>query len=211
MKTILNFLMCCFLFAILPIQAQDQQVLVFHKTVGFWHESIPAGYQAIQDLGEDNGFAVVVTDKADTFNEEELETFDLVIFLNTTGNVLDEKQQEAFKNYINEGGNFFGIHAAADTEYDWEWYGQLVGAYFNGHPENQWAEVNVVMSEHPTVKHLPHTWRRHDEWYNYKNINPEMQVLMKLDESTYKGGTNGDDHPIAWYKELEGGGKTIYT
>lgn len=193
------------------LEAQDKKVLVFHKTAGFWHESIAAGYQAIQDLGDAHGFETDTTDDAGNFNKEDLKEYDLVIFLNTTGDVLDPAQQDAFEDYINNGGSFFGIHAAADTEYDWEWYGKLVGAYFVNHPEVQEAEVVVEMPDHPVVAHLPERWMRTDEWYNYKNINPENKVLLSLDETTYKGGENGKDHPIAWYRELEGGGISIYT
>lgn len=193
------------------LHAQEKNVLVFFKTEGFWHESIPAGTQAIEDLGDENGFATNTTDDAKEFARENLKEYDLVIFLNTTGDVLDQKQQEAFEDYINTGGSFFGIHSAADTEYDWEWYGELVGAYFVSHPKVQEADILVQMPDHPTVSHLPETWTRTDEWYNYKNINPANKVLLTLDESTYKGGTNSVNHPIAWYKELEGGGISIYT
>lgn len=193
------------------LHAQEKKVLVFYKTEGFWHKSIPAGYQAIADMGENNGFDTDETDDADDFTKENLQEYDLVIFLNTTGDVLDKRQQEAFRDYIDNGGSFFGIHAAADTEYDWEWYGKLVGAYFVDHPKVQEAEVIVQMPDHPAVSHLPERWTRKDEWYNYKNINPENKVLLTLDESTYEGGKNGDHHPIAWYRELEGGGISIYT
>lgn len=212
MKHILNFAgVLFFLTAISSMQAQDKQVLVFYKTAGFWHESIPAGYQAIEDLGEDNDFEVDSTDDAGEFTYDGLKDYELVIFLNTTGDVLNEEQQEAFEKYINEGGNFFGIHSAADTEYDWKWYVELVGAYFVDHPEVQEAELVVEKPDHPTVAHLPSRWKRTDEWYNYKDVNPENEVLLTIDESTYSGGTNGKDHPIAWYRNLEGGGRMVYT
>ncbi|HSI70642.1 MAG TPA: ThuA domain-containing protein [Gillisia sp.] len=205
----LAFLMVGTLYA--QDKAKDKNVLIFYKTEGFWHESIPAGYQAIGDLGDDHGFDTDDTDDAKDFTKENLKKYDLVIFLNTTGDVLDAEQQEAFKDYIEKGGSFFGIHSAADTEYDWEWYGKLVGAYFENHPKVQEADIEVLMPEHPAVSHLPERWTRKDEWYNYKNINPDNKVLLNLDESTYEGGTNGEDHPIAWYRELEGGGISIYT
>jgi len=190
---------------------ENEQVLVFYKTEGFWHESIPTGRAFLEDLGEENDFEVDVTKDADDFNKENLAKFDLVIFLNTTGNVLDAKEQEAFENYIKSGGNFFGIHAAADTEGDWPWFVELVGGFFNGHPEIQEADIHVNMPEHPTVSHLPKIWTRTDEWYNYKNLNPEMQVLLYLDENSYEGGTNGEKHPIAWFRETGHGGVSIYT
>jgi type 1 glutamine amidotransferase len=123
---------------------------------------------------------------------------------------LGSEQEEAFKNYINEGGSFMGVHAAADTEYDWPWYGRLVGAYFKSHPKQQKAKIEVVDTNHAATSHLDATWMHFDEWYNYKNIHPELHVLMKLDESSYKGGENGDNHPIAWYHEFDGG-RAFYT
>ncbi len=192
-------------------EKDKKEVLVFYKTAGFWHEAIPTGRDFISDLGEDHDFEVSTTQDADDFNDKNLTEFDLVIFLNTTGNVLDEKEQEAFEKYIENGGNFFGIHAASDTEYEWPWYGELVGGYFDGHPEVQQADVKLNMPEHPAVAHLPEVWSKTDEWYNYKNLNPEMQVLLYLDENSYEGGTNGEEHPIAWFRETGHGGVSIYT
>lgn len=198
-------------FTISGCYAQEKEVLVFYKTEGFWHNSIPAGTKALEDLGEENGFAVEGTDDAGIFNEDDIKRFNLVIFLNTTGNILNEKQQQVFEDYINSGGNFFGIHAAADTEYDWEWYGKLVGAYFKSHPKIQEAVIIVEKPQHPAIAHYPERFKRKDEWYNYKNINPEINVLLRLDESSYQGGENGQFHPLTWYRNLEGGGKMIYT
>ena len=106
-----------------------------------------------------------------------------------------------------------GVHAAADTEYSWPWYGKLVGGYFNGHPNNpnvRNADVLKVDNSHASCTHLPDTWNRDDEWYNYKNLNPEMTVLLNLDESSYEGGTNGDSHPISWIHD-RGENKMFYT
>lgn len=191
--------------------AQEKEVLVFHKTEGFYHESIPTGIETLKDLGVKNGFAVEETNDSEYFTEEKLREYELIIFLNTSGDVLNETQQSAFKNYIESGGSFFGIHAAADTEFNWKWYGKLVGAYFLDHPEIQKANIIVEAPEHPVVSHLPSVWQRNDEWYNYQEINPEIKVLLRLDEKSYEGGKNGMHHPIAWYQELESGGIAIYT
>ncbi|MBZ9730422.1 ThuA domain-containing protein [Salegentibacter sp. JZCK2] len=218
-RIIVSIFVCSFFFGLNSSFAQEteneneknKEVLVFYKTAGFWHEAIPTGRDFISDLGEDHIFEVSTTQDADDFNDENLAEFDLVIFLNTTGNVLDDEEQEAFEKYIENGGNFFGIHAAADTEYEWPWYGELVGGYFDGHPEVQQADVILNMPEHPAVAHLPEVWSKTDEWYNYKNLNPEMQVLLYLDEDSYEGGTNGEEHPIAWFRETGHGGVSIYT
>lgn len=204
-------------FSILSLTAQEEkedeepEVLIFYKTEGYWHRSIPTGRDVIEELGENNGFDVSDTDEAEDFNKEDLQEYDLVIFLNTTGNVLNEKQQEAFEYYMENGGNFLGIHAAADTEYDWPWYGKLVGARFMSHPEVTQAEVVVEKPNNPMVWGLPKRWKRTDEWYNYRDIQPGLKVIMTVDESTYEGGKNGTPHPIAWYHDMKGGGVAIYT
>jgi cytochrome c len=189
------------------------RVLVFSKTTGWYHTSIPAGIAAIQKLGRENQFRVDTTKNANWFVEDSLKNYSAVIFLNTTQNVLNPEQQLAFERYIQAGGGFVGIHAAADTEYNWPWYNRLVGAYFSGHPNNpnvRQATVEVLDSTHISTQGLPAQWERNDEWYNYKSINPAIKVLARLDETTYEGGTNGHDHPIAWYHEYDGG-RAFYT
>jgi len=200
-----------FVLNFMPLAAQERQVLVFNKTEAYHHESIPTGTATIKNLGDLNNFKVTETDDAGQFTENNLKNYQLVIFLSTTGNVLNEAQQEAFEVYINKGGNFFGIHSATDTEYEWKWYGDLVGAYFLSHPKIQEAKVIVEKPLHPTLAHLPKIWTRTDEWYNFKDISPKINVLLSLDETSYEGGKNGEIHPIAWYRDLEGGGKSIYT
>ena len=108
-----------------------------------------------------------------------------VIWLSTTMNVLNEVEQADFERYIQAGGGYVGIHAAADTEYDWAWYGELVGGYFNGHPNNpnvRSAELELLDSTHISTKMLPKHWMRTDEWYNYKNLNPKVHPLLRIDE-----------------------------
>lgn len=192
------------------VQSQEK-VLVFHETEAFRHESIEAGIQAIRELGIQEDFQVEVSQDSRFFLVNKLEDFELIIFLNTTGDIFDREEQRAFEDYMDNGGNFFGIHAAADTEFDWPWYGKLVGAYFDGHPRIQKARIMVMQREQYMVQHLDEGWVRKDEWYNYRNIKPGLNILLMLDESTYNGGTNGDHHPIAWFQHYIGGGISIYT
>tara|TARA_R110002049_G_scaffold124997_25_gene280598 strand:- start:4369 stop:6831 length:2463 start_codon:yes stop_codon:yes gene_type:complete len=186
------------------------QVLVFTKTSGFRHASIEAGSGALSKLGEQSGYAVTFTENADVFTDEQLANYSAVVFLNTTGDVLNSNQQSAFERYIRNGGGFVGIHAATDTEYDWSWYGELVGARFDGHPEVQEAQLRVVNDDHPGSRSLPPQWTATDEWYNFSEIDAGIIVLVEIDESSYSGGTNGEHHPIAWYREFDGG-RTFYT
>ena len=203
------------------------RVLVFSKTAGFRHDSIDEGHAAIEQLGADNDFQVDHTEDASIFNAAALAHYDSVIFLSTTGDVLNAAQQTAFESYIRGGGGYTGIHAAADTEYDWKWYGGLVGAYFLSHPPGTpEADVIVEDTDDHTTEGLPAPiWHRTDEWYNYQRVdfetnpgdysprNSGVHVLLKLDESTYDeqdGNATDDDHPISWCQRYDGG-RSWYT
>lgn len=188
-------------------------ILVFSKTEGFRHESISSGIEMFQTLGEEHGTTIVTTEDATYFTEENLKNFKVVVFLNTTGDCLNDKQQYEFQRFIQAGGGFVGVHGAADTEYDWPWYNGLVGAYFSSHPNNpnvRDGSIDVVDPNHISCQHLPARWDRTDEWYNYKSIHPGIQTVLNLDETSYEGGTNGESHPIAWYHEYDGG-RAFYT
>ncbi|QQQ79463.1 ThuA domain-containing protein [Saccharothrix sp. 6-C] len=187
------------------------EVLVFSKTAGFRHDAIPAGTQAIRDLGSANGFTVTATEDAAAFTTANLARYAVVVFLNTTGDVLDAAQQTAFQSYVDGGGGYVGVHAAADTEYDWPYYGQLVGAYFHSHPHIQQATVRPEDRSHPATAHLPATWSRTDEWYNFRtNPRATSKVLANVDESGYTGGTMAGDHPISWCR-TQASGRSFYT
>ncbi|MGH3005210.1 MAG: ThuA domain-containing protein [Gaiellaceae bacterium] len=187
-------------------QTPEFKVLVFSKTAGFRHDSIPAGIAAVQELGAANNFEVDATEDAAAFNDANLAQYDAVIWLSTTGDVLDDAQQAAFERYVQGGGGYAGIHAASDTEYTWAWYGGLVGAYFDSHPANQTATVKVADHVHPSTEPLPERWTRFDEWYNFQtNPRGDVHVLATLDETTYSGGNMGFDHPTAWCHDYDGG------
>lgn len=181
------------------------KVLIFCKTNGYHHASIAAGTVAIKKLGEENGFDVDVTEDSTQFRYKNLKKYSALIFLSPTGKVFGPEEEKALQKYIHHGGGFLGIHAATDCEYNWQWYGDLVGGYFKSHPKQQQANIIVVDKDNPATKGLPETWSRWDEWYNFKYLNPNIHVLLKIDEKSYTGGENGDNHPMAWYHEYEGG------
>lgn len=186
------------------------KVLVFSKTAGFRHSSIPLGVAAVQRLGAANGFTVTATEDAGAFTAANLAQYQAVVWLSTTGDVLNSTQQAAFESYVAGGGGYVGVHAASDTEYDWPWYGGLVGAYFASHPATQQATIKVEDRASPSTSHLPQRWTRTDEWYNYRaNPRAAVKVLASLDETSYSGGTMGD-HPIAWCQDYRGG-RSWYT
>jgi glucose/arabinose dehydrogenase/type 1 glutamine amidotransferase len=188
-----------------------KKVLVFSKTAGYRHDAIPEGIAALKQLGAPAGITVTATEEAKQFTTANLAKYDAVAFMSTTGDVLNAEQQTAFENYIKNGGGYLGVHAAADTEYDWQFYGGLVGAYFASHPAIQQATVRVEDHDHPATAHLDDTWVRTDELYNYRsNPRERAKVLATLDETTYQGGTMKGDHPIAWCQSYEGG-RSFYT
>ncbi len=186
-------------------------VLVFSRTTGYRHDSIPAGVVAIEELGARYGFGVEATEDPARFTSTDLPRFDAVIWLSTSGDVLDPAQQAAFEQYIRAGGGYVGVHGASDTEYGWPWYGGLVGAWFADHPQIQPAAVRVVDPGHPSTAGLPHAWPRSDEWYNFRtDPRDRVHVLTTVDEASYEGGTMGENHPISWCQAYDGG-RSWYT
>ena len=186
-------------------------VLLFSRTAAFRHGSIPAAIAALESVGETEGWSVTATEDAAQFTDQGLAGFDVVVFLLTSGDILNNEQQGALERFVRAGGGWVGVHSASDTEYDWPWYGGLVGAYFRNHPSQQNAEVRVVNTEHPATRGLPTVWQRFDEWYNFRtDPSDSVDVLAVLDETTYEGGTMGESHPIAWSHEYDGG-RAFYT
>jgi type 1 glutamine amidotransferase len=206
------FLLLTVVFSMSSYTVQKQKkILVFSKTAGYRHTSaIAAGKKYIMELGQKNKFGVDTTESAAIFTTENLKQYAAVIFLCTTGNVLDEQQQAAFKQFIQGGGGYVGLHSASDTEYDWPWFGELNGAYFKNHPRQQEAVFNVVDTTHITTAHLPKVWKRFDELYNFKWIGTDLHILITIDETSYNGGGNGENHPMAWYHDFDGG-RSFYT
>jgi cytochrome c len=200
---------------------RTRQVLVFSKTAEYRHQSIPAGIAAIKKIGDEDNFSVVASEDASLFNDASLAAFQAVIFLNTTGDILDEEQQVAMERYIQAGGGFVGIHAAADTEWKrvpggsyWPWYQRLVGGVFDGHPpsSDQSGKLTVRDNQHPATRSLPPVFQISDEWYDYKRMSAGIHVLLTVDEGSYKGATMGagKEHPVAWYRDFDGG-RSFYT
>ena len=207
-------ILCLVSCAIVRAQAPDR-VLIFSRTAGFRHDSITIGAKALTDLATSMGLESEWSQDAAAFTDANLARFGVIIFLSTTGDVLDEAQQGALERYMGAGRGWVGIHAAADTEYEWAWYQGLVGGAFKSHPAVQPATILVTDRTHPATAHLPERWVRADEWYDYReNPRGKVHVLMSLDESSYKGAamdaTPAGDHPIAWCHQYAGG-RAFYT
>lgn len=191
---------------------EDPKILVFSKTNGWRHTSIPAGISALKKMGKQNNWKFEFTEDSLVFNNGQLDKYQLIIFLNTTGTIINSTGKKSFENYIQQGGNFVGIHAASDTEFEWPFYEQMIGAQFKSHPKQQTATLNVHhKTNHPAIAHYEATFEKHDEWYNFKKpVNSSVTVLVDIDESSYEGDRMGGFHPISWYQNFEGG-RIFYT
>ena len=181
------------------------RVLVFSRTLGFRHASIPDGIEAIQSLGPSHNFIADATEDSTQFTDVNLSRYKAIIFLNPSGEILDAKQRAVFQRYIENGGGFVGIHNAAallsPTMDKWEWYNKLVGAQYESEIRTQPMRLRILTHAHPSTLTLPEVWNFTTEAYNFK-ANPKaagVNVLINLDESTGSGGRMGPDHPYSWY------------
>ena len=193
-----------------PEHETELNVLIFSKTGAFRHESIEPGGAALKSYFEHHGITSTQTEDSAVFNKSTIASYDVVVFFQTTGNILDSIQQETLKKYIKSGKGFVGIHSAADTEYDWPWFAGLIGVQFSDHPDIQQATFVKVDTAQIITKHLPDRWTRTDECYNYKQLPTNVTVVLTVDESTYQGGKHGVNHPISWYHDYDGG-RSFYT
>jgi cytochrome c len=191
--------------------AASYKVLVFTRTTGYRHASIPAGVAAIRALGAAHGFTVDSTANPAVFSDARLAHYATVVFLSTTGNPVPTRaERAALQRYIEDGGGFVGIHAASDGGWNWPWYGALVGAYFAEHPRQQLALVHIEDRRHPATAGLADRYRL-DEWYDFRaDPRPDVHVLADVDDSSYTGSTMGQDHPVTWCQDYDGG-RSFYT
>ncbi|WP_369263319.1 ThuA domain-containing protein [Streptomyces sp. R35] len=186
------------------------RVLVHTRTTAYRHDSIPAAVAAVRSLGAAHGFDVDATEDPGAF-EAPLDPYAAVVFLSTSGDVLTSQGRDRLREYVEGGGGFVGVHAAACTEYDWPYYGELLGARFDRHPDFQPGKAVVEDHGHPATQHLPPVWEFTDEWYDFRTSpRGAVRVLASADESSYEGGGMGEDHPLVWCRE-QGAGRVFYT
>jgi uncharacterized protein len=201
-------------------QQKQFKALLVTTTKGWHHESLHAGVLAIKEMGAKNFFDVVLFENPNGFTDKYVEQFQVIIFLNTTGDIFDSIQQKVMEKFIQSGKGFVGIHSATDTEYDWEWYTKLVGRMFHIHPAIQTARVNILDANFPGLQGFAGNKLWTDEWYEF---GPEktsgLNYILSIDESSYnakvqwgpkKGEGMGKLHPVAWYHNFDGG-RSFYT
>jgi type 1 glutamine amidotransferase len=187
-----------------------KRILVFTKTTGFRHASIPDGIRMFTQITDSLGIIMIHTEDNNYFHPDTLKKIDGVLFLCTSGNILEPTQKQAFETYMDAGGGFLGIHSATDTEYGWAWYGKMIGARFNNHPAIQTATLYKGKTLHPSIMGLPQSWQHEDEWYNFREFASHIVPHLFVDENTYQGGIHGNNHPISWSSNWTKG-RSFYT
>ncbi|MEU3548942.1 ThuA domain-containing protein [Streptomyces longwoodensis] len=183
------------------------RLLVYTRTTDYRHDSIPDAVAALRTF---DGVEVDHTEDPSAL-EAGLDACAAVVFLSTSGDVLTPAGRDRLAAYVEDGGAFVGVHAAACTEEDWPYYGELLGARFARHPEYQPGRAVVEDRDHPATRNLPPVWEFTDEWYDFRtNPRARVRVLLRADEASYDGGGMGEDHPLAWTRE-QGAGRVFYT
>ena len=187
-----------------------KNTLILTKTAGYRHSSIEAGMEMFRQYALGWQLNPTYAGNTEAFTGSGLAPYSLIVLLNTTGDLFDKTAQQALQAYIRNGGRLLAIHAATDAEYDWPWYGEMLGAWFSNHPEIQEATCKINLPQHMAAAGLPAEWQRTDEWYNFKELKADNETVISIDEQTYTGGVHGNNHPISWGRTFEGG-KIFYT
>lgn len=200
--------------------AQQFNVLLFTKTAGWHHKSINEGVDAMRDMAEKHHFSVDWHEDANVFSDENLKQYHAIVFLLTSGDILNDEQQGAMERFIRSGKGFVGIHSASDTEYEWDWYTKMVGRTFHIHPVIQTAQLEVLEPQFPGMERMPAKFWWTDEFYEFGAERIDgLNYILAIDENTYdtvanwghvKGDGMGDFHPMAWYHQYDGG-RAFYT
>ncbi|MGK9369767.1 TonB family protein [Melioribacter sp. Ez-97] len=185
-----------------PMETDKIKMLVFYRASGYVHESTETAIDMFCKLADTYKFSIDCSDDSTKINTDNLKNYDLLVFLNTSGDILDEKGKKALVEFSKSGKGFVGIHSAAATLENWDWYCNFIGACFDDHPEIQDAVIRVKDRDHLSTKHLPDSLVWRDEWYNWKKLPENADILLTVDENTYKGGKHGDFHPVSWCKEI---------
>jgi uncharacterized protein len=208
----------------LPADIKRPAILIFSKTNGFRHEAaITAGNAFFASIAQKNGWGYFQTENGATFSPEILAQFDAVVFNNASGDVFTLSQKQAFKNFVEQGGGYIGIHAAGDSSHSWAWHvNALIGAKFTGHPmrpQFQEARLQIEDPTHSATLGLPASFLRTDEWYSFAT-SPRaagFHILVTVDEASYtpvgifgKNLAMGKDHPIVWWN-CAGKGRILYS
>lgn len=218
-----SFLLTLFVMAACssPQITERMNIAVITKTQDFRHNNIPFAVKALNELAVENNWQLLHTEDSYYFSQNNLDTLDLIIFLQTTGTIFGEEQKQAIEQFVEKGGGLLTIHTGTVTENQWDWYIENLGAVFIGHPPVQKGKLIIEDRSHPATSFFPDSvWVVEDEWYSFdRNPRQEVNVLISIDESSYDVDNNEwfegakqrmGDHPLVWYKHV-GQGRIFQT
>jgi len=193
------------------------KVLIYTKNgKGYVHENIPSAIACFKKLGQQYGFQTVATEDPAMFTKDNLKQYSIIVFTSTNNDVFDtDEQRMAFREYIEAGGGFVGVHSVVGTERNWPWFKMLLGGTFAWHPKFQKYTLRVIDAEHPSMAGLPKVWEKEDECYFQKELYPGIKTVMVHDISTLdqseaekikaNAGSYATLYPAAWYHNYDGG------
>lgn len=193
-------------------------VLIFSKTNGWRHDSIPQQVAAVTKLAEKRGWSAYASENAAIFNPEQLARFDLIVFASATGDMFRPEQRAAFEAWLAKGHGFVGLHGAGDGSHP-GWYQALLGyGSYTGHPggadQFQTSDLILLDRAHPATRHLPTRWRWTEEYYAYgQPVSADTHVLARLDETGMRlepRHTMGDRHALIWWR-CQGKARIFYS
>jgi len=192
-------------------------ILIFSGTTGYRHASIPAGIKAISAMAARRGLSVVASEDPKAFSATSLKRFRAIVLLSCTTDPkkpesewLVGDRRDALQQFVRGGGGIVAVHAAADSHYNWPWYGRMIGGHFARHPAGTpKGRVTVVAPADPTVQGLPRTIERTDEWYYFEDYDPVSKVLVTLDPATI-GEKDVNPNPVSWTRQINDG-RIFYT
>lgn len=186
-------------------QKSKDSIFLFTKTspTSIHRPAIEAGMEAVKKIGEWNNLYVTISDNPEDFNQLNLSRYGAVVLISAGPRVLDSIQKHAFKEYIQSGGGFVGVHSIADR--NWPWYMSLIGGTEANHPEPQEGMVTNVSHGNPMFDIEGDSWIIKDEFYNFRDIHNDINVVLSIDEASYSGGEVAKNHPVCWYREYDGG------
>ena len=200
--------------------AATAHILVYSGSTGYRHESIPAAVEALKALGAQAGYVVDATEDPEVFNADKLKQYQALVLVSTSTDPKNPQSEwftgarrDALQGFLEDGKGVIGLHAAADSHYNWPWYGQMIGGYFERHPKGTpKGTVTVVDARHPATAKLPKTLERNDEWYYYKDFDPTVRVLVTIDPKSIgdAGEADVNPNPLVWCHDF-GGGRVFYS
>ena len=190
--------------------AQSFRVLVVASRAHDHLKMIAAARPFFEQMAAKEHFELDFTDDTSRINPANLARYQVFVMLHLAPFDMSYAQQDALRDFVEQGKGWVGIHAAGLTgrqfhpgDHYWQWFEDLMGnVIYSPHPAYQHATMVVEDRSHPATRHLPARMDVPDEWYEWdKSVRSTVHVLASVDESTYHQNKPMGDHPVIWTNE----------